>query len=268
MELAGREAAQATDAAPEILLRTLVPIAPALDAPGPYRRVSYRIRSRPGTRLSPAPTPSARASETAPGTWVVESLRRSPDAAGLPIAGEERARALGSSLLIEADDPAIRAAAREAAGDATDPWEKAVRLERWVARTIEEKSLRVIFASAARTLASREGDCTEHAVLLAALARASGLPARVAAGLVAVGGSMGFHLWTEVDAGRGWIGLDAALDRAPVDGRYLPLAVSDLADGSLTPLVLGILDAVSGLEIEILEVETDAPEPGERSLAP
>ena len=41
-------------------------------------------------------------------------------------------------------------------------------------------------ATAAEVARSREGDCTEHAVLLAALARARGIPARVAMGLVYV----------------------------------------------------------------------------------
>lgn len=59
-----------------------------------------------------------------------------------------------------------------------------------------------------------EGDCTEHAVLLAALARAQGLPARVVIGtLVEVVddqvGAYG-HAWTEIYDGKVWRRADAA----------------------------------------------------------
>ena len=55
--------------------------------------------------------------------------------------------------------------------------------------------------------------------------------------------------------GAGWIGCDAALDRSPVDGRYLPLAVSDLSEDTLAPLSLGILQAMEGMRLAVVETE-------------
>jgi hypothetical protein len=59
------------------------------------------------------------------------------------------------------------------------------------------------------------GDCTEHAVLLAALARAFGRPARVAVGLLLAQvedrpAAFG-HAWTEVREGGAWRTADATL---------------------------------------------------------
>jgi transglutaminase-like putative cysteine protease len=81
-----------------------------------------------------------------------------------------------------------------------------------------------------------EGDCTEHAVLLTALARATGRPARVAVGVVLVwiGGAVEAygHAWSEIHDGTLWQPADGTrLDRAgPV--RYIPMtAVADEGPG-------------------------------------
>jgi hypothetical protein len=90
------------------------------------------------------------------------------------------------SSLIQSDDSRITTLAKQASGFATDDWELATQLEAFVRRTVSNKNFSQTFASAAEVAESREGDCTEHAVLLAALCRARELPARVAMGLVYV----------------------------------------------------------------------------------
>ena len=75
-----------------------------------------------------------------------------------------------------------------------------------------------------------KGDCTEHAVLLAALCRARGIPARVAIGLVYVSAAQGFgyHMWNEVWIDGGWIPLDATIARGGTGAAHLKLADSSL----------------------------------------
>ena len=81
------------------------------------------------------------------------------------------------------------------------------------------------------TLASQEGDCTEHAVLLAALARASGIPARVATGLVYADSYAGRrdvfipHAWVQAWVDGRWRGYDAALNG--FDSGHLGFNVGD-----------------------------------------
>lgn len=75
---------------------------------------------------------------------------------------------------------------------------------------------------------NRRGDCTEYAVLLAALSRATGRPARVIVGAVVVAlpaGPMTYgHAWTELQVDGKWVLGDAALRRADVVG-YIPMSV-------------------------------------------
>lgn len=74
-----------------------------------------------------------------------------------------------------------------------------------------------------------EGDCTEYAVLLAALARSVGLKARVAVGVALVSTEAGHaaygHAWTELEDGGRWVVADAALLRQQAQVRYMPLGL-------------------------------------------
>src|SRR5205085_515826 len=74
----------------------------------------------------------------------------------------------------------------------------------------------------ARTL---EGDCTEFAMLTAALLRAAGIPSRTAIGLVYVdlarGPVFGFHMWTEAWVRGQWVPLDATLGRGHIGAAHI-----------------------------------------------
>lgn len=73
------------------------------------------------------------------------------------------------------------------------------------------------YHDAATALKNRGGDCTEFAVLLAAGARALGIPARIAHGLAYSGRMSGQphvfspHAWVQVWDGQRWVSYDAAL---------------------------------------------------------
>jgi transglutaminase-like putative cysteine protease len=75
----------------------------------------------------------------------------------------------------------------------------------------------------------RTGDCSEHAVLVAALARLRGIPARVVVGVavVSVGKDFGAfgHAWAEVLQDGKWQVADAALFGQEGVVRYLPLGL-------------------------------------------
>ncbi len=107
-------------------------------------------------------------------------------------------------------------------------------LTEFVFRHIANKSYLRSFDLASRVAVSREGDCTEHAVLLTALARATGHPARVVLGvLLAQEEDKAYaygHAWTEIHDGRNWQIADATLPQSDAAGaqfRYLPLLSLD-----------------------------------------
>lgn len=164
---------------------------------------------------------------------------------------------LAPNGMIQSDDPRIVAMAEEAAGDATDPWEVAQRLERYVHERIEAKNLSQAFATAADVAESLEGDCTEHAVLLAALARARDLPARVAIGLVYAPGMNGFlyHMWNEIYVDGRWIPLDATLGRGGIGAGHLKLSHSNLEGASAYSCFLPVAEVLGRLHVKVLEID-------------
>ncbi len=132
---------------------------------------------------------------------------------------QELLEALKSTQYLQSDNKQVVKLARDAVGNSTDAAEAARKIESFVAGYITKKNLSVGYASAAEVASSRQGDCTEHAVLTAAMCRAVGIPARVVFGLVYVDEFLdrkhvfGGHAWTEARIGDKWIGLDAT--RAP-----------------------------------------------------
>lgn len=167
----------------------------------------------------------------------------------------EAERSPGS--LIQSDDPLIREMASAAAGDDADPWSVACRLERFVKSTVQLKNYSTAMATAAEVARSREGDCTEHAMLLAALCRARGIPARVALGLVYYPPAQGFayHMWTEVWIEDRWIGLDATLGDGGIGADHLKLIVSALQGAHAYADLLPIVHAIGHLKLEVLQVK-------------
>ncbi|HEX6307010.1 MAG TPA: transglutaminase-like domain-containing protein [Longimicrobiales bacterium] len=141
--------------------------------------------------------------------------------------GGEPAAELEATPLIQADAPRIIATARRIAAGSTDPLEVAERLNAWVYERLE-KEVTLSVPSALQVLESLSGDCNEHTVLYVALARALGLPARTAVGLVHVGGSFYYHAWPEVWLGE-WVALDPTLGQAPADASHLRFVIGGLA---------------------------------------
>ncbi|MFZ5896069.1 MAG: transglutaminase-like domain-containing protein [Myxococcota bacterium] len=103
--------------------------------------------------------------------------------------------------------------------------------EKFVSEYISRKTYTRGFDIASEVASSRAGDCTEHAVLLAAALRRQGVSARVVFGIVLVIGermaAFG-HAWVEAVQGRAFTRLDAALygltEKHKIAVHYVPLA--------------------------------------------
>jgi hypothetical protein len=177
-----------------------------------------------------------------------------PTFRGRPGADEQQ-----SSWVVDYDEAAIQELLRQIAaryGEQPAP----VELERFVFEHVRDKTYSRSFDLASRVAATGEGDCTEHAVLLAAVARATGHPARVIVGnLILEQGDELFaygHAWTEIHDGEAWQIRDATL---PSDtpglqqARYIPL-------GRLTnegpSYFLSLVEAMSAMPARISEVSS------------
>lgn len=155
---------------------------------------------------------------------------------------------------IQSDHPRIAALARQAVGQEKNPRQQALQLERFVHGYLRSKNFSTGFASALEVLQSREGDCTEHAVLLAALARAVGIPARTAIGLVYQDGKFYYHMWNELYVEDRWIAFDATLADGGVGGAHIQLAHSHLHGANAFSAFLPVLNVLGqGLRIELID---------------
>lgn len=182
-----------------------------------------------------------------------------------------------SSFLIDASAPVIVDLARRARGPgAPSPAALAGLLRDVVHAHITKKSYARGYDAASIVATRREGDCSEHAVLLAALARASDLPARVVHGVVVLeakgqgGARIGAwgHAWTEVWTGDAWLLLDATEIAREAHAVYVPLSVLGAeGPGYATSMLtaLGAHDVVRvRVESALLHVtETRSASPGE-----
>jgi hypothetical protein len=138
------------------------------------------------------------------------------DAAAEPAPGKEFT---DSNFFINWENDAVKGHARKAlAGlpaDAGD-WEKAVAVERWVKANMKAFEFSQAMATADNVAKTLSGDCTEYAMLAAAMCRAAGVPSRTALGVVYAPGPGGkpylaYHMWFEVYAGGQWLPLDGTL---------------------------------------------------------
>jgi hypothetical protein len=164
---------------------------------------------------------------------------------------------LRSSSLAQRDDPRVAAMAREAADKSLTGWPLAVALEKYVRQKVAIKDYSQAFASAAEVAVTRQGDCTEHAVLLAALLRARGVPARAAMGLVYQdrGPTFAYHMWNEAWINGQWVPLDATLGRGGIGATHLKLADSNLAGAAAYSSFLPVLQVMGRLQVRLVEAE-------------
>lgn len=234
---------------------------------------SSALTLKPATD-SPLLSKSLLPSEALPdGTIYLKVLAKEPSdaSATYPVEFSEKLNPeyLQSNSYIQSNDPEIHRIALETVGFDPLKQEKrsyyaARKLQQWVYRNIVQKDFSLGFASAKDTMLSRQGDCTEHAVLLAALTRSLGIPTRVTVGLIyqqdgnSKLGRFVYHMWDEVYIGNArlgeWIPLDATLPETVVDATHLKLADSPLSSvQELISLSQTVANLAGRLKIDVLQ---------------
>ena len=146
------------------------------------------------------------------------------------LSAEERAQALQPSLWLESADPRLVKLAHPMTANLRDPDATMRRLTTFVRGHMGTQIDMLGYGTALEALRTRRGDCTEFAVLLAALGRAAGVPTRIAIGRVYARHFEGArhvfvpHAWVQAWTGKGWESFDAAI--GTFDSTHLAFAVS------------------------------------------
>ena len=148
----------------------------------------------------------------------------------LTVQGSQRARfpELKAEPFLEVDHREIVALAERLADASRDPFQVAQRINAWVYDSVR-KEVTIGIPSALHVLHTRVGDCNEHTQLFVALARAAGIPARVAAGLAYVDGKFYYHAWPEVML-RGWVAVDPTFGQFPADASHIRFVTGGLGE--------------------------------------
>lgn len=167
---------------------------------------------------------------------------------------------LRSNHFITSDDEIVKRLAKSATTGSREPWQKARAIEAYVHQKMTNKDYGKAFATAAETARTLDGDCTEHAVLAAAMCRAVGVPSRTAIGLVHVPSerAMCFHMWFEVWIDGQWYSLDATLGQGHIAGGHVKVLDAHWNDtDSFLPL-LPVTRLLGKLKMDVLSVEYEA----------
>lgn len=215
-----REFALSSDDVVDFLDKTIVksPAALVTDGGRVKGEIVYTLLPTDGKELSILSGDNQKVKRTKDGKVVVTvDPVEMPKGVKFPYGGGdgEILKMVEPATYLQSDDKVIAGLAKKAVKGAKDAGAAARKIEAFVGDYISEKNFSVGYATALEVAGSRQGDCSEHAVLTAAMCRAVGIPARVVSGIVYAEefagrkNIFGGHAWTEVYVGGKWVGLDA-----------------------------------------------------------
>ncbi|HEY8504227.1 MAG TPA: transglutaminase-like domain-containing protein, partial [Gemmataceae bacterium] len=159
--------------------------------------------------------------------------------------------ALAETTTYPLSHPRVRELAREAVGDAKTDREKVERLVKFVNGYITP-SYTAEPLNLLKLIREKQGDCSEYALLFAALARAAGVPCREVGGLVYMGDAekaFGPHAWNEVVLDGKWVPVDASVPQAEIDPTHVRYG-SAAGDG-----MLNLAASFAGMSFRVVEVK-------------
>ncbi len=253
--LAAGPIAQLTDVGLSQLVRLKQPIFKPYDTTTASYRVEVRDDADPASTFA---QDGRQRVKNVKGSTFELHVRAAPAGPQDPAAPAPGVEFTQSSYFITSADKRVQDLARLAVGAETDPWRKALRIERWVHANMTPTNDAALAPAdhVARTL---RGDCTEFAMLTAAMCRAEGVPSRTAVGLIYadVRGqpAFAFHMWTEVWAGGQWQSLDATLGKGRLDATHLKIADQSWHQArDMTPL-FPVVRVLGRIRIDVLGVQ-------------
>lgn len=228
-------AASGGELPPEMFERSIIRSNVRLPRARSIERLTVRLTGKaPGRPWPEINLPSQSTRVQADGSLEIEVKRPSVPAPGLfPVRLSPAIREfLEANAYIQSDEPGLKDLAGEIIGGEKNLFAAALKLRRWVAENMTF-DLGIALAPSSEILRDRRGTCVGYATLLAALARAAGIPSRVVIGYVYAQGMFGGHAWTEILSGEAWVPLDAAIPSIGVaDAARIGLAAASFRDGA------------------------------------
>ena len=246
----------------DLALDTLVRVTPIADA-HTRKTIVYDVSVEGPQKMLSLPEGPTQSVARKTEQTVRVSVRAADPSAEVPGRRAEAVDAMyiRSSRYLEIEHPQVVAHAEAAAEKLTSSTEIALAMERYVHEKLAEKNFSTALATAAEVASSLEGDCTEHAMLLAAMLRVKQIPSRVAVGLVYAENHSGFagHMWTEANLNGRWVPLDATLGLGGTGAGHLKFSDSSLSDDGPAPVTafVPLVGLVEKMRIAVVEVGSE-----------
>lgn len=162
----------------------------------------------------------------------------------LPVEDIDFAKYLGDEDYITPSLPIVQELAAEILQGEQDGWKATQLLVNWVFQNMTSEMV-VQTLTTAEILEGRVGKCSEYAILFAAMARAAGLPTRIALGERYQGSLWIGHMWNEVWLGE-WVAVDASHNQIAPDALLIKFVDSETVMGTQDVRIglIGKLDIV------------------------
>lgn len=192
------------------------------------KAVSLRIS---GVDLKRLPSDAFQTVTGSGNSWqvTIHPIPLSP-ATTIQAAAKQKPTWIKGSMNIPANDPAIRAVAKEVVGNSKTVAEAAKRVRKHVFTIMTPNAGIGVLRDAGEVLKTKEGVCRDYAVLTAAILRAGRVPTRVVSGLIYMSDQYYYHAWVEVWDGRHWVGVDSTRPTDHVGADHVKLAEGNVED--------------------------------------
>jgi transglutaminase-like putative cysteine protease len=158
---------------------------------------------------------------------------------------EPQIKFLEPTPFIESNHPKIRNLVKKIVAADETPFKKTIKLVDWINKNIAKRPV-ISVPDALAVIENCAGDCNEHAVLLAALARAAGIPAKLEAGLVYLNGRFYYHAWNLLYLGK-WITVDSLFGQLPADVTHIRFSSGELGQQ------LDLISMIGKIKLKIIK---------------
>jgi hypothetical protein len=248
---------------PELLVSTMVTPNRPLPNPRNLKYAEYELIIKPGQAKVSRDSLLQTANQQV--QWVDATTAKvtvNVNADALPDAEMPGESFLAATSVLNHKDPEIQKALERALGrnpEKLPVMQRALRLREFVNREIKAKDLSVGFATASEVIRTRQGDCTEHGTLLAAMLRAAGVPSRVVSGMIYVDEFLGnrnifgYHMWAQAWVDGKWVDLDATLPNTVFDAAHLAMVASDTDSGNTMNDLVKLTPLIGRLKVNVLK---------------
>ena len=150
-------------------------------------------------------------------------------AVSLPISDSALAPYLQSGPYLDIGDSGIKETAAKIRGEERNSYKVAQAIRKWIHDAMKPDYTIGVPRSCTDVLKRPRGVCRDYATLFAGIARAAGIPTRLAGGITYAQGKFFYHAWVECWVGK-WVPFDATLAQDFVDATHVKFSHGDVPE--------------------------------------